>query len=293
MRRAGSSPKPLPVVLRPVPDELLSSWLARHAILYRIAPIHLLRHCLADRPAMPSTVDLGVTDEVANGLAFHLRCEPTDIRRMTHADMGTAAAHLVSRKSIQTCETCCAKNHVPSQPDPVLRTSRRGWRITCPLCGSRLSEVETPTIEAGRTVLDPRDSIWDEALEGERLLERYLTSDNETSLAALAALRMLLVPRHGPFGDDRRQGPRPRALGVLVPGFDDIIERYQLGGACAPHVIVPLHARPALLAGFRRLIEKPRPKFWILYTAMVGAYRLRFETLAAKATPILGRLKFS
>ena len=73
---------------------------------------------------------------------------------------------------------------------------------------------------------------------------------------------------------------------------DDIIAHYELSGAWAPHVIVPLQARPALLAGFRLLIEKPRPKFWIIYTAMVGAYRLRFEALAAKATPILGRLKF-
>jgi hypothetical protein len=100
---------------------------------------------------------------------------------------------------------------------------------------------------------------------------------------------MLLVPRHGPFGDDHRQGPRPRALGVLVPGFEDIIAHYEW----AKHVMVPLQARPALLAGFRRLIEKPRPKFWILCAAMVGAYRLRFETLAANATPVLGRLKFS
>jgi hypothetical protein len=290
LRQSGYSPKPLPVILSPVPDELLSSWLARHAILYSIAPIHLLRYCLADRPGIPSAVDHGVTDEAASRLAFHLRCEPADIRRMTHADIGATAAHLVSRKSIQTCETCWSKSHVPNQPDPELRISRRGWRITCPLCGSRLSAIETPMIGA---VPDPLDSIWDEALEGERLLERYLTSDNETSIAALAALRMLLVPRHGPFGDDHRQGPRPRALGVLVPSFDDIIAHHELSGAWIPHVIVPLHVRPALLAGFRRLIEKPRPKFWILYTAMVGAYRLRFETLAAKATPILGRLRFS
>jgi hypothetical protein len=293
LRQAGYSPKPLPVILRPVPDELLSSWLARHAILYGIAPIHLLRHCLADHPAMPSVVDHGVTDEAANQLAFHLRCEPTDIRRMTHADIGTTATHLVSRKSIQKCETCRSKNHFPSQPAPELRIYRRGWRVTCPLCGSRLSAIETPTIGAVRTVPDPLDPIWDEALEGEHLLESYLTSDNETSIAALAVLRMLLVPRHGPFADDRRQRPKPRALDVLVPGFDEIIAHYELSGAWTPHVIVPLQVRPALLAGFLRLIEKPRPKFWTLYWAMVGAYRLRFETLAAKASPILGRLTFS
>lgn len=295
MRQSGYSPKPLPVILRPFSDELLSSWLARHAFLYSIAPINLLRHCLADRPALPSAVDHGVTDEAASRLAFHFRCEPADIRRKTHADIGATAVHLVSRKSIQKCETCWSKNHVRGQPDPELRSSRRGWRITCPLCGSRLSASETPTIGAARTDLDPLGPIWDEALEGECLLERYLTSDNERSVAALAALRMLLVPRHGPFADDRRQGPKPRALDILVPGFDDIIiiAHYELTGARAPYLIVPLQARPALLAGFRRLIEKPRPKFWILYSAMIGTYRTRFETLAAKATPILGRLRFS
>jgi hypothetical protein len=58
--------------------------------------------------------------------------------------------------------------------------------------------------------------------------------------------------------------PRPRAIGVLVPGFSDIIARGELESTWEKHLIVPLQARPALLAGFRRLIEKPRPKFWIL-----------------------------
>jgi hypothetical protein len=104
---------------------------------------------------------------------------------------------------------------------------------------------------------------------------------------------MLLVPRNGPSYPEDPNVPRPRAIDILVPAFTDIIARVDLAGTWEKHLIVPLQARPPLLAGFRRLIEKPRPKFWVLWSTMVGAYRRRLETLAAQATPILGRLKIS
>ena len=42
---------------------------------------------------------------------------------------------------------------------------------------------------------DITHKIWDEAVEGEALLDRFLTANEETAAAALAAFRMLLVPR--------------------------------------------------------------------------------------------------
>jgi len=40
------SRRQLPVVLPPYPDELLSSWIGRHAAFYLVLPLVMLRHCL-------------------------------------------------------------------------------------------------------------------------------------------------------------------------------------------------------------------------------------------------------
>ena len=61
-----------------------------------------------------------------------------------------------------------------------------------------------------------------------------------------------------------------------------------LGTRWKNHVIAPLRVRATLLAGFQRLLEKPRPRFHILRSVTVGHYRLRLETLGEQATSILG-----
>ena len=38
----------LPVLLLPVADELLSSWINRHADFYAVPPLVMLRHCLPE-----------------------------------------------------------------------------------------------------------------------------------------------------------------------------------------------------------------------------------------------------
>ena len=38
----------LPIVLAPAADELLSSWIYRHAAFYDVPPLAMLRHCLND-----------------------------------------------------------------------------------------------------------------------------------------------------------------------------------------------------------------------------------------------------
>jgi hypothetical protein len=253
-----------------------------------------LRHCVAGLPVNVQAIDYGVAEGAAERLARHLRCEPADIHRMTHAGIGNCVTHLISRKPIQTCEACWSENRLRDQPDAATRGSRRAWRITCSICEARLSPAsEVLSNEPTQNIVALLDSIWDEALQGERLLESYLTSEDKTAAAAVAALRMLLVPRNGPFGCEDPNVPRPRAIDILVLGFTGIIARGGLARTWEKHLIVPLQARPALLAGFRRLIEKPRPKFWVLWSAMVGAYRLRLETLGAEATPILGRVTMS
>jgi len=232
-------PKPLPVILRAVQDELLSSWLFRHAALYCVTPVVFLRHCVAGLPVNVQTIDYGVTEEAAERLAMHLRREPADIHRMTHADIGNCATHLISRKPIQTCEACRSENRLRGQSDAATRSSRRAWRITCPICGSRLSPAsEVPRNETAQTIVQLVDSIWDEALQGERLLESHLTFHGNIATAAVAMLRMLLVPRNGPSDCGQQNVPRPRAIDGLVPGFNDIIAQAEVASAWEKHLIV-------------------------------------------------------
>lgn len=44
----------LPVRMPPHSDELLSSWISRHAAFYAVPPLVMLRHCLPEVPSMRS-----------------------------------------------------------------------------------------------------------------------------------------------------------------------------------------------------------------------------------------------
>ena len=54
--------KGLPVVLKPVEDELLSSWISRHAEYYRVSPLAMLKHGISD------AVSLRAADLRLNGV---------------------------------------------------------------------------------------------------------------------------------------------------------------------------------------------------------------------------------
>jgi len=59
----------------------------------------------------------------------------------------------------------------------ILKSWCHGWRITCPVCGCRLQDVE------GGEVIPPSDAfehIWDEARNGEyrTYLCRFASSDH-------------------------------------------------------------------------------------------------------------------
>jgi hypothetical protein len=49
--------RPLPVVLRPIPDELLSSWLARHAAYYSVSELSTIGWALRKSRACQKNCD--------------------------------------------------------------------------------------------------------------------------------------------------------------------------------------------------------------------------------------------
>lgn len=55
----GLSARQLPVSLAPYPDELLSSWIIRHAAFYAVPPLAMLQHCLPEIQSL-RTADLDI-----------------------------------------------------------------------------------------------------------------------------------------------------------------------------------------------------------------------------------------
>src|SRR5208283_4523509 len=88
--------KPLPVVLRPVADELLSSWLARHAAYYGVSgPFFAKWLRLGTRNLSVLDHRLGLTQVVR--LSEKLRCDPTALIAMTFINTPSGAAELICR----------------------------------------------------------------------------------------------------------------------------------------------------------------------------------------------------
>jgi hypothetical protein len=82
----------LPIILPLVTDELLSSWIHRHAVLYGVPPLVMLRHCLVDVASLRA-IDLRLTDEQASRRAHVFRTEASGVRRMSLSNISPNVVH--------------------------------------------------------------------------------------------------------------------------------------------------------------------------------------------------------
>ena len=125
--------------LKLVEDELLSSWISRHAEYYRVSPLAMLKHGISDAVSLRAAdLRLNAEQGIRLGHIFHL--PPADIRRMTHADVPQNAARFLALKPIQICLACAERNEQRDAAAAILRSSLEGWRITCPICGTKRVE---------------------------------------------------------------------------------------------------------------------------------------------------------
>jgi hypothetical protein len=74
------SVRPLPIVHPPLADELLSSWLNRHASFYGVTGGRLLRHCSLEAASLRD-LDLKLTPHDQHRLAHLFRYDPRAIRK--------------------------------------------------------------------------------------------------------------------------------------------------------------------------------------------------------------------
>lgn len=118
-----------------------------------------------------------------------------------------------------------------------------GWRITCPLCGGLLRHISRHGPPS------PFGHYHNAALRGERPLDDEAERGVRTWTSPAEIARLLLT-RRVPKPVPRRYEPwRFRVLGAIIPDLDGVVatERRNLSTPATP--MLPLHLRPALLAG--------------------------------------------
>lgn len=273
----NTPPRQLPVRLPPHSDELLSSWIGRHAAFYSVPPLVMLRHCLPEAPSLRAAdLLLGRDQEIR--LANMFATEPAVMRRMTFTNVAQSSHRLISRRPTQVC-TSCSPGH--TEPEPTLRSQLLGWRITCSLCGNQLRD-------AGRREIPSRfRQYWSAALHGEELLDDEAERGIGTWMSPADIARLLLM-RRVPRPIPREHHPwRFRVLGAIIPDLDRVVAAEQENLPTPAKPILPLHMRPALLAGIA-IVERAGPEMLrMLRGHMTGDNRGRFtdaaESMIARA----------
>jgi len=271
----------LPVTMPPVAGELLSSWINRHAVFYAIPPLIMLRHCLPEASSLRAA-DLHLSDDQIWHLANMFAAEPDVVHRMTFTNVARTSRRLIAARPLQSCSTCISSNE---HPRPILRSQLLGWRITCPLCGDLLRD------SSGRELPSPFHQYRIAALRGEKLLDAEAERGVRTWASPTDIVRLLLmrrVPRPLP---SEKELWRFRVLGAIIPELDDIVAARQKKLSTPASPILPLHLRPALLAGVA-IVERAGPEMLrMLRSHTVGENRTRFSNLADRMIASTSRLR--
>ena len=157
---AEAAQRQLPVCLPPVPDELLSSWINRHAT-YAVPPLVILRHCLPEVRSLRAA-NLHLSDDQEIRLATVFATKPAVVRRMTFTNVAQSSHRLIAVGPQQYCLNCSARR---TKLAPTLRSQLVGRRLTCPVCGGLFRDTN------GREVPSPFRQYRDAAIRGEQLLD--------------------------------------------------------------------------------------------------------------------------
>lgn len=269
----GNSPdRQLPVVLSPVADELLSSWISRHAAFYGVPPINMLQHCLPEATSLRA-VDLQLTNKQAIRLARMFATDAKFVRGMTFANVPPISHRLIASKPIQFCPKCMRD---VQDAAAFRRTQFLGWWLTCSSCGSRLrdsGEQDAPS---------PFRHYWSSALHGKKLIEDVSDKRLRSWASPIDIARLLLMRRIPKTLSSDICLERFRVLGAIIPEFDDIVSDRRISVPSAGTPILSLRLRPALLAGIS-IVNRHGPKILeMLHGHTVGENRTRFGKLVAE-----------
>lgn len=226
----------------------------------------MLRHGLPEATSL-RVIDLSLTKAQADRITAMFSVSPKTVRGLSFASAPKAAHRFIAKNPKQRCAHC---THSGADPLPVLRSELQGWRITCPLCGEFYRDRSTSECDQA---LAPYRAA---ARRGETLLHNHAERSVETWLPPLEIARLLLmrrVPWPPPSDGDLW---RFRLLGAIVPDFDAILAKETSFPYSPKHPILPLHIRPALLAGVAIIDRAGPPMLKMLQGHMMGDNKNRF-----------------
>lgn len=262
----------LPVLLPPAPDELLSSWISRHASFYALPPFAMLLHCLPEATSLRG-VDLHLTDNQAIRLAQIFATNPRVVRGMTFVNVPQRSHRLIAVKPIQTCPNCMQS---ADDTTTVTRAQLLGWRLCCSSCGSPLRDRNDHIHPS------PFYSYWSVALRGEELLDAEAEGGVQPWASPVDIARLLLMRRNPKTLKPEKRIGSPRILGIIVPEFEAVVAKSRISLPSGASPILPLSLRPALLAGIA-IVERAGPAMLeMLHAHTLGENRTRFGKLVAQ-----------
>jgi hypothetical protein len=239
--------KPLPVVRRAQPDELLSSWLTRHARFYGVGRLRLLHHCRLSSPSLEA-----LDQEISFGqqimLAGFFHREPSEIAAMSHVAIRPEFRSLVRRTlPVQRRRYCFEVAEQSEASGAIGKSWMQGWRITCRVCGNRLTD--TPATLESKTQSGHFAEYREMACEGETIFESCISGPRQSGPSPITVLRPLLMPRWT-APRELWSGYRPsRLLNVVLPGFDDVAYSLRLKPTQFHNFVHFVWLRIPLLAG--------------------------------------------
>ena len=192
MTVAEFPPEPLPVVLDEAPDESLSSWLTRHSDFYGIAPSAFSQRVGIDKSTFARIDHCSIVSQV-HSLATAMRRTPTMILSMTHRQhLSLLEAMIVRGEPVHACPECQKIHRRDNRATVVLKSWSHGWRITCPVCSSRLQETSGDKF---RPPSEAFEHVWEEARSGEEMLANIDQLPAERAAFVAALLHLLLLHR--------------------------------------------------------------------------------------------------
>jgi TniQ len=266
--------RPFPVVLRPRPDELLSSWLTRHAAYYGVTRRRLLDHVGILSPSVEA-LDREITLGQQIMLAGYFRRQPFEIAAMSYETVRSNMRALTRPSAPQqSCQACAEKAERADAKGAIGKSWMQGWRITCRVCGARLTNEDDP--QMAEASAERFSDYWDSALDGESLFEIYASVATETGTSPLSIATLLCLPRW-PAPGELSDGYRiSRVLNIVVSGFDDFAHRMGLSRAMSRGLFLPVSLRIPLLAGVAITMRDPKAILSSLYDHALPRTRQRF-----------------
>jgi hypothetical protein len=246
-----------PVILPALPDELLSSWLHRHAGLYGISSRRLLRHVEVDAVSLRS-LDLELTAYDQHRLAHAFRSDARVIRQMMQLRGRSRPSGLIATdRPMQTCRRCIGRHQAqPELRGARLRSWMEGWRISCPVCSAPMEDCRALNLLARVDAADPLlVAVAEHAAEGELIVDHAVRCERLGG-PIITLMRSLLLPRMRPQ-QETLVADLPRLLELVVPGFDDFLRLSSPYFRRPGTLLLPMNIRIPVLAGVARVARQP------------------------------------